>query len=150
MTKTLKQYLSLRGLLAKKLKEKKREIKAINKLLLDFPKGDLDFTNENMDAFKDNWNATHKKPEEKFEANPWLWVVSKALKIIRELQKELQQSSISNVYWELCYNKDKEAHKKLKSKLVQFSEENYKKNQKGYYRCNCYSEIDGILEDESK
>tara|TARA_R110002126_G_scaffold46379_4_gene130581 strand:+ start:27 stop:344 length:318 start_codon:yes stop_codon:yes gene_type:complete len=38
MTKTLKQYLSLRGLLAKKLKEKKREIKAINKLLLDYPK----------------------------------------------------------------------------------------------------------------
>lgn len=33
---------------------------------------DLDFT----DAFKFNWNATHKKPEEKFEANPWVWVVS--------------------------------------------------------------------------
>ena len=40
------------------------------------PAVDLDFTNENMDAFKENWNATHKKPEEKFEANPWVWVVS--------------------------------------------------------------------------
>ena len=26
--------------------------------------------------FKHAWNATHKKPEEKFEANPWVWVVS--------------------------------------------------------------------------
>ena len=26
-------------------------------------------------AFKDNWNATHKKPEEKFEVNPFVWVV---------------------------------------------------------------------------
>jgi hypothetical protein len=26
-------------------------------------------------AFANNWNATHKKPEEKFEANPWVWVV---------------------------------------------------------------------------
>ena len=32
---------------------------------------DLNFT----DAFKFNWNATHKKPEEKFEANPFVWVV---------------------------------------------------------------------------
>jgi hypothetical protein len=32
---------------------------------------DLDFT----DAFKFSWNATHKKPEEKFEANLWVWVV---------------------------------------------------------------------------
>ena len=40
------------------------------------PAGDLDFTNENMDAFKDNWNSNHKKPEQKFEANPWVWVVS--------------------------------------------------------------------------
>ena len=31
---------------------------------------DLDFTG----AFKFSWNATHKKPEEKFEANPWVWV----------------------------------------------------------------------------
>ena len=40
------------------------------------PAGDLDFENENMDAFKNNWNATHKKPEEKFEANPFVWVIS--------------------------------------------------------------------------
>jgi hypothetical protein len=33
---------------------------------------DLDFT----DAFKFNWNATHKKPKEKFEASPWCWIVS--------------------------------------------------------------------------
>jgi len=26
--------------------------------------------------FAKNWNATHKKPEEKFEANPWVWCVS--------------------------------------------------------------------------
>ena len=40
------------------------------------PAGDLDFTNENMDAFKDNWNSNHKKPEQKFEANPWVWCVN--------------------------------------------------------------------------
>ena len=40
------------------------------------PAGDLDFTNENMDAFKDNWNATHKKPEEKFEVSPFVWCVN--------------------------------------------------------------------------
>tara|TARA_R110000868_G_scaffold397634_1_gene670396 strand:- start:162 stop:815 length:654 start_codon:yes stop_codon:yes gene_type:complete len=27
-------------------------------------------------AFVNFWNATHKKPEEKFEANPWVWVVN--------------------------------------------------------------------------
>jgi len=26
--------------------------------------------------FKRFWNATHKKPEEKFEASPWVWVVN--------------------------------------------------------------------------
>ena len=25
--------------------------------------------------FEEHWNATHKKPEEKFEANPFVWVV---------------------------------------------------------------------------
>lgn len=25
--------------------------------------------------FEEHWNSTHKKPEEKFEANPWVWVV---------------------------------------------------------------------------
>jgi len=25
--------------------------------------------------FKYAWNATHKKPEEKFEASPWVWVI---------------------------------------------------------------------------
>ena len=29
-----------------------------------------------LEKFKSNWNATHKKPEEKFEANPWVWCVS--------------------------------------------------------------------------
>jgi len=28
------------------------------------------------EAFRDNWNATHKKPEEKFEASPFVWCVS--------------------------------------------------------------------------
>ena len=28
--------------------------------------------------FRENWNATHKKPEEKFEANPWIWKVQYA------------------------------------------------------------------------
>jgi hypothetical protein len=26
--------------------------------------------------FFENWNATHKKPEEKFKANPWVWVIN--------------------------------------------------------------------------
>jgi hypothetical protein len=26
-------------------------------------------------AFANKWNATHKKPEEKFMANPWVWVI---------------------------------------------------------------------------
>jgi hypothetical protein len=26
--------------------------------------------------FKEYWNATHKKPEEKFEASPWVWSIS--------------------------------------------------------------------------
>jgi len=38
MSKTLKQYLSLRGLLVRKLKKQKRELEAINELLLEFPK----------------------------------------------------------------------------------------------------------------
>lgn len=28
-----------------------------------------------INAFRKSWNATHKKPEEKFEANPFVWVV---------------------------------------------------------------------------
>lgn len=30
---------------------------------------------EDQWSFICNWNATHKKPEEKFEANPFVWVV---------------------------------------------------------------------------
>jgi hypothetical protein len=26
-------------------------------------------------AFANKWNTTHKKPEEKFEANPWVWSI---------------------------------------------------------------------------
>ena len=29
---------------------------------------------EALDAFANYWNATHKKPEEKFEASPFVWV----------------------------------------------------------------------------
>jgi hypothetical protein len=32
---------------------------------------DLDFT----DAFRFNWNATHKKPEEKWATNCWVWKI---------------------------------------------------------------------------
>lgn len=28
-----------------------------------------------VESFATLWDATHKKPEEKFEANPWVWVV---------------------------------------------------------------------------
>ena len=28
-----------------------------------------------IDFFKTLWNSTHKKPEEKFEANPWVWAI---------------------------------------------------------------------------
>jgi hypothetical protein len=35
-----------------------------------------DFPFNAYDSFAKNWNATHKKPEEKFDANPWVWVVS--------------------------------------------------------------------------
>lgn len=28
-----------------------------------------------INAFRKSWNATHKKPKEKFEANPFVWVV---------------------------------------------------------------------------
>ena len=33
-----------------------------------------DYLKEGIKRFASNWNATHKKPEEKFEANPWVWV----------------------------------------------------------------------------
>lgn len=36
----------------------------------------LGMSGKAVEAFKDNWNATHKKPEEKFEANPWVWCVN--------------------------------------------------------------------------
>ena len=34
-----------------------------------------DYLKEGIKRFASNWNATHKKPEEKFEANPWVWCV---------------------------------------------------------------------------
>jgi hypothetical protein len=36
----------------------------------------LGMSGKAVEDFKDNWNATHKKPEEKFEASPWVWCVS--------------------------------------------------------------------------
>jgi len=33
------------------------------------------FKKDAIKFFIENWNATHKKPEEKFEANPFVWVV---------------------------------------------------------------------------
>jgi len=35
----------------------------------------LGMSGKAVEAFKDNWNATRKKPEEKFEASPWVWVI---------------------------------------------------------------------------
>ena len=29
-----------------------------------------------VEYFRQHWNATHKKPEEKFEASPFVWVIS--------------------------------------------------------------------------
>jgi hypothetical protein len=34
-----------------------------------------EFIKTEINDFKTLWNATHKKPEEKFEANPWVWKV---------------------------------------------------------------------------
>jgi hypothetical protein len=31
---------------------------------------------QTTEVYRKLWNATHKKPEEKFEANPWVWVIS--------------------------------------------------------------------------
>ena len=49
----------------------------------DLIKEGYDFHNEGIAfsgiffaKFRDNWNATHKKPEEKFEVNPFVWCVS--------------------------------------------------------------------------
>lgn len=36
----------------------------------------LGMSGKAVEAFKDYWNATHKKPEEKFEASPWVWCVN--------------------------------------------------------------------------
>lgn len=36
----------------------------------------LGMSGKAIEAFKDAWNATHKKPEEKFEASPFVWVFS--------------------------------------------------------------------------
>ena len=35
-----------------------------------------DYLKEGIKRFASNWNATHKKPEQKFEANPWVWCVT--------------------------------------------------------------------------
>lgn len=72
--------------------------------------------------------------------------VRDAISIIEELEEELKQANISNTYWELCYNKEKKAHEELRLQLERFSKRNFKESQKGYYGCNCYSEIDGILQ----
>jgi hypothetical protein len=35
----------------------------------------LGMSGKAVEAFGKYWNATHKKPEEKFEANPWVWKI---------------------------------------------------------------------------
>ena len=36
---------------------------------------ELDYQQCELTRFKTLWNATHKKPEEKFEASPWVWSI---------------------------------------------------------------------------
>ena len=38
-------------------------------------KGNILIAGSITNNFAKNWNATHKKPEEKFMANPWVWVI---------------------------------------------------------------------------
>lgn len=38
--------------------------------------GKLQFVKTEISNFKSLWNATHKKPEEKFETNPFVWIIS--------------------------------------------------------------------------
>lgn len=33
------------------------------------------YKKDSIKFFQEDWNATHKKPEEKFEANPWVWSI---------------------------------------------------------------------------
>jgi hypothetical protein len=43
--------------------------------LAEISNADCRSEGEDQWSFICNWNATHKKPEEKFEANPFAWVV---------------------------------------------------------------------------
>ena len=43
--------------------------------LADISNADCRSEGEDQWSFICNWNATHKKPEEKFEVNPFVWVV---------------------------------------------------------------------------
>jgi len=38
-------------------------------------KGNILIAGSITNNFAKNWNATHKKPEEKFEVNPWVWSI---------------------------------------------------------------------------
>jgi hypothetical protein len=38
-------------------------------------KGNILIAGSITNNFAENWNATHKKPEEKFETNPWVWSI---------------------------------------------------------------------------
>jgi hypothetical protein len=33
------------------------------------------YKKDSIKFFREDWNTTHKKPEEKFEANPWVWKI---------------------------------------------------------------------------
>lgn len=53
------------------------QIKSIGvERLQEISRSDCSSEGEDQWSFICNWNATHKKPEEKFEANPWVWCVS--------------------------------------------------------------------------
>ena len=44
--------------------------------LAEISNADCRSEGEDQWSFICNWNATHKKPEEKFEASPWVWKIS--------------------------------------------------------------------------
>ena len=49
---------------------------------------------DEIEAFRDIWNATHKKPEEKFEANPWVWKVE--MEVVKLASTSAQSANNKN------------------------------------------------------
>jgi len=81
--RTMKEWTSRLTLLIKEIRvERLSEISEEDAIAEGFKNGFHevenvgDFPFNAYDSFAKNWNATHKKPEEKFDANPWVLVVS--------------------------------------------------------------------------